>query len=353
MLRHTSLYNPVAQTRTMREDEFKKYIQMYEMHDYDVDTLLSEDAKVLTEEIKQQFYNTHKDVKVEKLDQIWGIMEPRLQKNYGLAAFTANQDGASSEFFFPWLINMAKSPSLALELAYGAGEDLNGKMVAIPKDDPIDFFIRNDPAFIYNRERQLYVADLAFTVQDNSYDDVTIGKIVDFGAGRLAWARWHGFFDQTKLVKIYAFDKDPSIEPKQLFSKKIYEKYINYKTGDLATELTNPDCEDASLVILGGVASYIPTDTFAERIIPAIYQLLKPGGFFFFDWQVDCPCLQWSVKLFSWPDMHLPANTTEAIAAAEKIRTALWQKGLKFTAEYAVDGYNECPTAVMITFQKV
>lgn len=355
MLRHSGLYDPIVKTRAMQKEEFTKYVDMCEpTPSPDADQVISEEAMSYADEIKTKFYDAHKNVKTERLDQIWNVIEPQLLKNSGLGSFTLDYDGANSDYFFPWLINIAKSPSLALEMAYGAGENLEGKWVyPIPKDDPIDFFVRNDPTFVYNRERQLFVADLAYSVHDNSYEDVTIGKVVDFGAGRLAWARWHGFFDKIKHVKIYAFDKDPSIEPKELFDKKTYERYITYKTGDLTTELTNPDCAGASLVILGGVASYIPDDVFVGKIVPAIYQLLAPGGYFFFDRQVDCPYLRRSMKVFSWPKMYLPDNATKAIDIIEGARKALWQKDIKFLSEYALDGYNEYPTAVMTTFQKL
>lgn len=347
MKRHANLSDPVVRTRDMQEREFTKYIKICEIQSGTVDPMVMD-------EIKNQLYSSHKCIDKEALDKIWNFMEPRLKNNAGLASFCLDHNAAKSDYFFPWLINLSKSPSEALEMAYGAGTRMDGEWVyPIPEDDPIDFFVRNDPAFVYNRERQLYVADLATTVYDNAWDRTEVSKIVDFGAGRLAWMRWHGFYSQREFLRIYAFDKDPSIDPQELFDEDLYQLGVSFKKGDFIVELTNPDCRDANLVILGGVASYIPADIFAEQIIPAAHQLLLPGGYFFFDKQIDCPCLQWSMKVFDWPDMYLPASATEAIYAVEQARKALWQKGYKFGAEYTLDTYNECPTAVMVTFQKI
>ena len=347
MKRHASLYDPIVRTKDMQEKEFTKYTKIC-----DAQTGATDPAIIA--EIKNQLYSTHEDIEVDKLDKIWDFIKPRLEKNAGLASFTIDYDGGKSDYFFPWLVNVYKSPSAALEMAYGAGANLAGEWVhPVPEDDPIDFFVRNDPTFVYNRERQLFVADLASTVYDNIWDSSGDNKIVDFGAGRLAWARWHGFSSQREFLRIYAFDKDPSIHLEELFEQPSEELGIYFKHGDFTAQLMNPDCRDASLIILGGVASYIPVDVFTTQVIPAIHRLLLPGGYFFFDRQVDCPYLQRSMKIFSWPEMFLPANATEAIDITEQARKALYEKGLKFSAEYALDCYNEYPTAIMTTFQKL
>ena len=343
MLRNQKLYDPIERTANMTKEEFTTYVDINKSHNGTTDTSL-------IDKIKHNFYTSHPDADLVFLDDAWDIIFPKLLRNPGLAQFTLDYHGDESEYFFPWLSAVFKSPSEALEMAYGAGSDLVGvwDTEILDTNDYIVPFIRNDPTFVYNRERQLYVADLVTTMQARGRS-----KVVDFGAGRLAWSRWHGFEFEPWHQEIYAFDSDPSIRPDTLFTESLDSLGIHFKHGDLTAQLVNPDCRDADLVILGGVASYVPLDIFSQKIVPAVWNLLKDDGVFFFDYQIGCPYLRRSMSIFSWPDMYLFDDVPSAVAVVETIRKNLWTKGLKFSAEYAVDTYNEYPSSVMITLQKI
>lgn len=359
MLRHSNLYDPIGRSEIMQDEDFTKYVEIREAQS-------GPTPPELVDEIRKQFFSFAKSVvgdyedEMAKVKKVWDFIEPKLKENQGLAQFTLDYDGASSDFFFPWLVSVFRSPARALEMSYGVGYDLSGNWSSDTIDDPIDYFVKNDPTFVYNRERQLRVADLASTIYENAWEnhsDQPSAKIVDFGAGMLAWARWHGYdyFEPRgyNLVELYAFDKDPSIKPDELFNYPLDQIGIHYKHGDLFTQIKNIDCAEADLVILGGVASYIPSEAFEGKVVPAIYQLLKSDGTFFYDLQLDCPYLRRSIKLWDWPDMALPDSATVAIDAVEAMRKRLWSAGMEFSAEYAVDTYNHTPSAVMITLTKL
>lgn len=356
MLRHTELFDPVKRPEVAVDFNFERYIEIDKMQK-------SPTGAGFVESIKRKFYEAGSEANIGSLDKIWSAVGPRIEKKACLAEFVEDFSATESKYFFPWLIDLSESPSMALEMSYGAGHDLNGVWHddILNSDDRIISFIESDPAFIYNRERQLYVADLVASIVEDCYNGPTeVPKIIDFGAGRMAWARYHGlelcnYHVHRGYADIYAFDQDKSINPEQLFREEatLEELGIKYEHADLTSQLKNPELKDADLVILGGVASYIPPETFYSKVVPAIHALLNPNGVFFFDKQIDCPCLQWSIRVFDWPDMYLPANVTEAIYSTEQARMALWKKGFKFSAEYALDTYNDPPTAVMITLQKV
>lgn len=349
MLRHIQLVDPIARTKDMDITEFTKYTEITEHQHGPTDSHL-------IKQIHDQLYEYHSGSTDDKsLAEIWGFISQKLEKNAGLATFILDYDGAKSEFFFPWLVNVFRSPATALEMSYGAGNDMAGNWVErVPTSDPIDFFVRNDPTFVYNRERQLFVADLATTIQERSHDNTNPTKIVDFGAGRLAWARWHNFDFWPDSQDIFAYDKDTSIDPSGLFkSQTLEELHIKYRHGDLMAHVNNPECMNADLILLGGVVSYIPPEIFSQAVLMPIYHLLRSNGVFFFDLQVDCPYLRRSMSIFEWPKMHLPESVSKAIDRIEKVRQDFWRKGMKFSVEYAADTYNEFPSAVMITLQRV
>ena len=219
----------------------------------------------------------------------------------------------------------------------------------------------DDPAFVYNRERQLFVADLVTNVFEDNAERNRTGrpKIIDFGAGRMAWARRHGLMElcyhymYLGAADIYAFDRDQTIKPEKLFNHKLEELGIKYKYADFTSQLVNPDCRDADLIILGGVACYMPSEVFYGKIVPAIYGLLNRGGVFFFDLQTSTPCYRHSMDVLDWQEINLPEDPTIVIDSVEKARRNLWDKGIKFSAEYQVDTFNKIPSAVMVAMQKL
>lgn len=344
------LYDPVPRTDEMPVEAFTKYVKAYKEQPRPT-------ASYLVEGIRKRFYGTHGDiVPRSRLDKIWKVIREKLEVNAGLAEFILDYKGAESEFFFPWLLNVWSSPSLALEMAYGWGTDMRGKFRKA-EDDPIVYFVRNDPTFVYNRERQLYVANLA-TEAMMATPEYKKSRVVDFGAGRLAWVRWHGFKPSPSRQTIVAFDNDPSIHIDEVMMGSKFactpEKLgIEFVKSNFMTELENPKCMDATLVNLGGVASYFPHEMFKRRIVVPIHRLLRAKGSFFFDLQLMCPYYERSVAVFSWPEMELAKSATEAIDTIESMRKELWREGVKFGAEYKLDTYNEHPTSVMITMTKV
>lgn len=349
MLRH-QLYDSII--RDGKNIEFAKYV---EQHKSQIEKGISTDPTMI-ESLKNTFYGSHSNVDVEKLNEVWDFISPKLTENVGLVEFILDNDGQVSDYFFPWLINVFRSPATALEMSYGAGSDLSGAWSEniLATDDPLVPFIKDDPAFVYNRERQMYVADLAASIQDLAWaqGDGPM-KIVDFGAGRLTWVRRHGYEQNPALTTIYAFDKDPLIKPAELFESSLVGLGIYYKRGDLTAELSNSDCENAHLVILGGVASYIAPEVFAGRIMPAIWKLLEEQGTLFFDLQLNCPCYQHSMDILGWPAFDIPKDPSVIIDRVENMRKALWSTGFKFSAEYGVDTFNATPSSVMVTMQKV
>lgn len=348
MLRH-KLYDPISRDPSLDEIEFQKYV---DIHKHQTEPTKPELVKAL----KDDFYSSHA-VDKSKLDKIWNFVGKKIEENVGIAEFIRDNNGQLSDYFFPWLINVFRSPSTALEMSYGAGPDLNGDWWEdiLDTDDPLVPFIRNDPAFVYNRERQLFVTDLATSIQDIGAEHPTRRplKIVDFGAGRLAWVKRHGFAAHPDLARIYAFDKDPSIKPDLLFAQDLESLGIRYKHGDFTAQFTNPDCKEADLIILGGVASYIPPELFASKIVPGLHQLLLDDGVLFFDLQLDCPCYRHSMDILDWSAFDCPAEPSEIIDRIEAMRKSLWLNGTMFSAEYHIDTFNKIPSAVMIVMQKV
>lgn len=349
MIRHEWLVDPIVRTRDMEESEFTKYVRICEEHKN------RNTSSVVFNMVRKQFHH-YAETKItdKQLRWIWKKVAPKIRANAGLAQFTLDYGGAESDYFFPWLIEIDVSPSGALEMAYGAGRDLNWMWVDnVPKKDNIYGFVRNDPTFVYNRERQLYVADLVTSVQDKSIP-LSESRVVDLGAGRLAWARWHGFNFCPMRQQIIAVDRDETIMPDALFhdtpARTLRVHYLHY---DISKAFGDPLCQDADLVILGGVASYYPMETFMKGVIAPTYKLLKNGGVFFFDLQIDCPYLRRSMEVFGWPELRLVRSAEDAISLLEKVRKRLWSEGMKFSAEYRLDTYNEKPTAVMVTLTKI
>lgn len=349
MIKHRSLYNPIEKGEGITDEFFKKYIEIS-----DKQRKSSSAPQKLIEEVKSRFYDSHADVKKAYLDKTWAFMYEMLKKNEALSQFIIDNGGAESSYFFPWVMAVAKSPSEALELSYNAGRNLCGEWVSkIPEDDNINFFVHNLPTLAYNRERQLRVADLVMTDRDMTAVDET-SKVMDLGAGRMAWARYHGFTFNPKVQQIYACDTDPAIQPKKLFNKTgLKEINLVYEQKDIMSELKSPSTEDPSLVILQGVASYYPMEMFVEAIVKPVYGLLKVGGSFFFDLQLNHISYEWSVKVFGWPAMKLPNKASDAIDIVEAVRKKLWCDGMKFSAEYALDTYNESALSVMILLTKL
>ena len=329
MLRHSNLYDPIKIPVVQTKIDFSRYIEIHQNQTRPT-------AAGYVAGIKAKFYEANSKAKPENLDKVWEFVAPKIENNTGLAEFINDYHGAESKYFFPWLINVFKSPSTALEISYGAGPDVNGDWHEdiLDTNDPIVHFIYNNPMFAYNRERQLRIADLASTVYDcTSGHSSKKSKIVDFDAGYMAWLRRHGC-GYAPWVDIFAFDKDKTINLEDILFRDPRKSEVHFpvqfKQEDFIEHLADPNCKDADLIILGNTPIHL--ENFFDKIVPAIHTLLKPMGVFFFD---------------------LPENPAIVIDLVEKARLDLWEKGMQFSSEYAVDTYNRIPSGVMITFQKV
>lgn len=349
MLKHKSLFSPVMKDESIPDSFFKKYINIHNKHPRSAAA-----PKELIDEVKTRFYDSHTNNNKTRLDAIWAFASKALSNNEALVKFVLDNGGAESDFFFPWMITVASSPSEALELSYNAGRNIDGDWITkIPEEDNISFFVKNLPTLAYNRERQIRVADLVMTDRDMMAVDET-SKVMDLGAGRMAWARHHGFIFNPKIQQFYACDIDTTIQPKDLFPKtKLKDIELVYERKDVMEELKNPSVKDPSLVILQGVASYYPMNVFTETVVKPVYSLLRTGGGFFFDLQLNHISYEWSVKVFGWPEMKLPNKASDAIDMIEAMRKKLWKDGMRFSAEYALDTYNESALSVMVFLTKL
>lgn len=348
MLIHRDLFDPIKLGDGMKDEMFLKYIEIRDRQ-YRLLPTMPE----ITAEVRERFFTSHTDVDKKVLWEIWNFMKEPIQRNEALARFILDYGGAESDFFFPWVMSVAHSPSEALELSYNAGRNLNGEWVeCIPENDSINYFVRNLPTLAYNRERQLRVADLVTTDRDVASTE-TPSRVIDLGAGRMAWARHHGFKFKLRLQSILACDMDARIVPEKLFSKPLSELGIEYRHGNILEELQTMEADSRSLALLQGVASYYPMDVFREGIVKPVYKLLRSGCNFFFDLQLKHISYLWSVKVFEWPEMKLPETASQAIDMIEMMRKELWLAGFKFQAEYILDTYNVSPLSVMIVLTKI
>ena len=343
------LFNPVKNWEGIPDEFFKKYIEISDGQN----RLLSTDP-VLLAEVQKRFYESHPTVPRASMDRIWGFMSQIMQKNEALTQFVLDNGGAESCYFFPWVMSVAKSPSEALELSYNSGRNLRGEWVdEIPADDNINYFVHNLPTLAYNRERQMKVAELVTADREN-WGANEKSVVTDLGAGRMAWARHHGFIPDPKNQKIEACDRDATINVNELFPNGEFGKCgLHYQREDILVELQKSSCIESSLVILQGVASYYPMHVFTKAIVEPVYLLLRKGGSFFFDLQLDHISYEWSVKVFGWPEMKLPKTASMAIDIVEDLRKKLWLSGKRFKAEYALDTYNASPLSVMVTLTKI
>ena len=352
MLRYKYLSDPIERTGNIELTKFHKYIDIAKTQRGPTD-------EKLVNEIKEQLYDYHLTEKNEaKIERIWKFLVAKVGTNAGLASFILDYGGAKSDFFLPWMMNTFLAPSAPLEMAYGAGANIDGHWIDnIPANDPIMPFVKNEPNFIYHRERELHVADLATMVQEASFGEFgKVSKIVDFCAGRMPWATRYGYDFTPEDQTIMAFDKDPTLKPKKLPHIKDAEAMnIAFKNGDVMSQASNPECSDADLIVAVGFygAPYTRFDAFSQAVIMPVYHLLNPGGIFFFDLRINSPCLRYVTPIFEWPKLYLMESVPNAVKSVEEVRRSLWKSGRKFNAEYTVDSYNEPPSGLMVTFQKV
>lgn len=341
MLMSSNIFQPIAQDATMAIEEFARYIRISESQ---IAT-----SPFMMKRIKNCFYEQHEySTPKEALDRIWSLVAPALEKNAGLAEFTDDYEGALSEYFFPWLIMLRTSQSEALMLAYGLCRNLRDAIRVVPDDDPIMLFVKNDPTFVAARERAIRIANLATIARS-----IPIGarsKVIDLGAGRMPWARFHGFEFAPSRQEIMAFDKDTSIVPEELLGTVASEKCFQYQHMDIFSALR--ECDNANLAILSGVASYMKMSALKERIVKPLHASLRPGGLFFFDLQLDCVYYRRSMKIFSWPELRLEKDKDAVKEKIENMVDELEQEGYGFNLETELIKYDGSPTNLFVQMTK-
>lgn len=380
MQKDYGLRNPIEVEQPMQKHEFTKYIKICaEQRESGKPT----DPEII-EEIHRSFYASHPLVNKKKLDDLWEKVEPWLLESEGLAQSILDYDGEKSDYFFAWLVSMHTSMSMALEAAYNAGYDLEGNWVTdIPHEDSMSYYVYNEPPYVSARRRGSWAATLAASTIDavlaanlaaqsdilkmrlepgrDKVIDAKVraenagrkAKIVDLGAGRMAWARWHGLELNPDLVEIIASDRDETIVPEDLFPGGPEKYGIKYERANLFEQLKNPECQHADLVLLLGVASYYPREALVE-VFKGVYELLNPGGEFACDFQVNGLPLQRSTKVFGWPELKLKDTVAETIEVIEGLRAELWEAGVTFDVSYRPDIYdNRFQSAVIVTLTKV
>lgn len=327
------------------DEMFRKYIDIS-----DGKQGLPTSPQILAE-VKYRFFHSHQSSKTKCYEELWNKLCHMVMNNEAFAQFTLDYKGAESEFFFPWIVSVATSPSEALELSYNAGRNIAGEWFdCISARDPINFFVRNLPTLAYNRERQATVARLVEMDRERFGDS----RVIDLGAGRMAWARHCGFEFEPTRQKIVACDKDATIDPTKLFpGGELGPSGLVYKKEDITELLKDSSLEDVSLAIMQGVASYYSGDALRELIVRPVGDKLRVGGSFFFDLQLAHISYEWSVKTFHWPAMNLPKIIESAIEIVEKIRGRLWNENMRFGADYRVCTYNSAPLSMKVLLTKL
>ena len=348
MVKHWELFNPIKAIELMPESLFYKYI--YIVEDQKKNGLPTD--KTIVKRIVNDFRREHGNTLPPcMINAHIDFIRPKIEKNAGLAQFILDYEATKSDFFFPWLKTVFTSPSEALEMSYGFGKNLRGDYRYANYDSRMYYFVQNDPTFVYNRERQLCVADCARRIIDARSSTAKV-QIVDLGAGRMSWLRHHGLRVNPAYVNILAYDHDESIDPETLFRGSTNGSSVRYVKKDIMAALRSGECADTSLFILQGVASYYPLEMFRDMILRPVYKQLRVGGAFFFDLQLDCPYYQRSMKIFDWPEMKLYESPTLAFDTVEKMLGELKKEGVYFSAEYAIDPYKGVPSSIMITLSK-
>lgn len=264
---------------------------------------------VLSEEVRTKIKATAKTT--AKLDdahfeEVWGQLEPKLEKSPALCQFILDFDAARSEFFLPWLIHIPKA--VLLESAFGFGYDLAGNWRKIPQDDLFYWWVIREPLFVYLRERAVVTANALKGCKNCLF----------LGAGYVPELR-HVGFEPTKEQNFLAYDKDSSIPRTDLMEEVLQ---LNYRQGNMMDVLSDEQNKGQfDAVVINGVMSYCYQSM--PLIIKKAFGLLKPGGKIVFDVQMRHWNLVRTGLVMGWvtdPPMHLSEN---AESVADVVESAI------------------------------
>ena len=217
-------------------------------------------------------------------------------KNPVSAIFLDLMRAPESEFFVQWLQNSMVANAVAMEPAYGFGEDLCGNFRAMPSYDPA-IAMADDVGYTYIRWRDEKTSLLMQDVGKNA-------TIVSIASGTMPEIRHFGY--PAKLLSaqnIICYDKaeidlDKYFGMANLPAGSVHQYRMDFAAA-LKEEYNHLESRQADIVYIKGFLSYVLPKL--PDIIPAVVKLLqKPGSKFVFDLQLANWTMARNKWLFLW-----------------------------------------------------
>lgn len=293
------------------------------------------------------------DVYEAWLSTLWLEISHRLE-NQGLAKFVVDSGAAISTAVWAAILTLPSGE--ALEGAFGYGLDIAGNRIKIPPTDPMWIWSpRNIPGG----------GDLGFQFSIfrceeaiKAMKDPQVKTIFVLGAGWLTEIR-HFPNDYLRGKKIQVCDPDPKL-PSNLLSDlpEWLQNSIEYHhigIQDFIPMMLQKGIK-ADLVYMMGVASFMFDKM--PGLIGAAMSLLKPGGRFMFDVELDHLILKRDIFVMSWGGIHsdIKLELMQEEVAIDRVETlcmALSNKfGVKLMVTHEVQPTTDTPPmGVIFTMQ--
>lgn len=235
---------------------------------------------------------TGEDILKGWFDAYWRKVEPLL-KNPALGEYMYASHAKDSEMFWCFLVGSASY--LAIETAYRWGFDPVGIYREAALDDPLSLWTYRDEAYLYQKWR------------DNEFMGEIRGAkdILALGAGGMPEIRRTGYLRNDSAWEDQTFcacDLDPRIDFDFLMEDQPLPAHerIRYEHTDIETMLRNMREEGNTfdLIYVKGVLSFM-----MDKIGPlslAAMSLLRPGGKFIFDLQLEHFAMLRDACIFGW-----------------------------------------------------
>ena len=283
----------------------------------------------------------------ERFRTIWHDFSIAMLGNPRLTSFEENY-GARSKYFVPWQRTIPRA--VALEGAFGWVYDFAGHWSKVESDDPFFWWIIREPMFVYLRERAMKTAEALASAKD----------VLFLGAGHLPELRHVGLKRPTLFVT--ACDNDSATLGELMSNSYVGDNVcthnISYHHLDISRMLDYAERLRRSydVIVMNGVAAYYyhrdgdKVVGFLPHIVERAVSLLRPGGKFIFDFQLNHWNLLRDYLVFNWksdPPMALLKDEDEVYAA-----TSALIRALPVTPDYFIDSRNEDPTGVMVHLTK-